>query len=160
MEPFIVTANVTLVIGEQRLELVTGDEVYERDLPPGKWKSLVNTQTLVPKADYERMFAPAVRGVEPATVEDAASEDDADEGDEDDEEIPAWQLTTIDRLGLRAEAVIAYQGAGILTVRDALVYGAQHDGLATIRGIGKSTETATMAAIQQLMPKTEGEPTN
>lgn len=151
MEPFIVTANVTVVVGEKRIELTAGHAIDESFLPAGKWRSLINTRGVVPQSEYERMFSSAVRGVE--TAEELELEPAGDEqDDEDDEEIPAWQLTPVKDLGLRDEAVIAYQGAGLTTVRHLLVYGATHGSLATLRGIGEATEKATHAAIEKLMP--------
>lgn len=160
MKPFYVTANVLLVIGEQQVELCTGDvvDLDSTTLPRGKVQSLVNTRGLVPQEEYERMFSSADRRVEPPAAPEAALDDEAD-GEEEAVEIPAWQQTPVASLGLRPEAVIAYQGAGLTTVRDLLVYGQKHGGLATLRGIGESTEKATVAAIEKLMPKTEGEQT-
>lgn len=158
MEPFIVTANVTVVVGEKRIELTAGAAIDESFLPAGKWRSLINTRGIVPQSEYERMFAPAVRGVEPPPVVAAAAEEGDVEVDETDEEIPAWQLTPVKDLGLRDEAVIAYQGAGLTTVRHLLVHGATHGSLATLRGVGEATEKATHAAIEKIMPQpVEGE---
>lgn len=160
MKPFYVTANVLLVIGEQHVELCTGDvvDLDATTLPRGKVQSLVNTRGLVPQEEYERMFSPAVRGVEPPPATETVEADEAAD-EEEAVEIPEWQKTPIASLGLRPEAVIAYQGAGLTTVRDLLVYGQKHGGLATLRGIGESTEKATIAAIERLMPKSEGEQT-
>jgi len=156
MEPFIVTANVTVVVGEQRIELTAGEAIDVKALPRGKWQSLINTRGIVPQSEYERMFSPAVRGVEPPPVAASAVAEEGDfHEDEAGEEIPAWQLTPVKELGLRDEAVIAYQGAGLVTVRDLLVYGATHGSLATLRGIGEATEKATHAAIEKIMPPAE-----
>lgn len=64
-----------------------------------------------------------------------------------------WRLSPIRSLDITKNAKAAFAEAGLVTVADALAYGAKHDGLQSINGIGKASEEEFQAAVIAIQPK-------
>lgn len=64
-----------------------------------------------------------------------------------------WRLTPLADLEINGNAKAAFAEAGLSTVADALAYGAEHNGLQSINGIGKASEEEFQAAVLAIQPK-------
>lgn len=142
---WIVAKNVTAVVGDRRIVLAVGDEIdegLERQLGPGKIKSMSQIRTIVPADEFDKLFAAPT-----AIVADTIDEGD---GPRTDVTGPAWLAAPIEELGLAKKLTqeLAIRGK---TVAEVLQYGEQHGTL----GFNQATETKIREAIEALATRDE-----
>lgn len=64
-----------------------------------------------------------------------------------------WRAKPIASLNINKNAKAAFAEAGLVTVADALKFGAENSGLQSINGIGKASEEEFQAAVLAIQPK-------
>lgn len=141
-EKLVIAKNVTAVVGEKRIALIAGtpvDEALAAKLGSGKVKSLSRVRWIVTESDWLSMQPP----------ECPAPDIEWDENDRPVAPEPTaadWMATPFNDLPLAASIRARVADMGIVTVGEAIAYGAQHGSL----GLTESQERKVRKALESL----------
>lgn len=126
--------------GDHCVRFNRGDEL--KNVPDGSLASMLRLGWAVTKDRLEDVL-------EPAAVESSEEVEDPPK----EFLTPAWKETPIADLGLPPNIVKTLNRAHLETVADILDYGASHKSLASIKGIGETSEVEIQNSILALRSK-------
>lgn len=167
-ETLVMTGSLVAVTPTERIELPYGQELDQdlvERLGPGKMTSLRQTRSAIPKSEFdqgEKVWRNPLRGDAPADVsaEDATVEQTSSRKASKSQPPPKgqgapvadWKQTPLAELKLPGETKDALAAAKLVTVEDALRYGAEQKTLTTIKGVDAATEKEIQQAIANVHP--------
>lgn len=129
--------TILVDMGDHKVRFNRGDELV--GVPAGSLDSMIRLRQAVDELPPEEEPVPAPRQVEQAPAPPMA-----------------WDQTRIADLDVSNAIKKSMAGGGFSTVAEAIEFGAKHGGLQSIDGMTEAKEKAFQAAVEKLIPKTEG----
>lgn len=124
----VAISRIRIDRGDHHEELERGDSCD--DIPAGTLETMLRLGQAVPESQFEELEATA-----------------------DEDPVSDWQSTPVDEMGLSSAAVEALSTAGLQNAGELAAFGAENNGLSSIKGIGEATEKEIQESLKTLASK-------